>query len=43
MRSVELAARTGRIRVITGGQQYVIPVTELIETNNWADYLDPLA
>ncbi len=35
--------RTGRIRVITGGQAYVIPITELIEINKWAEYLDPLA
>jgi hypothetical protein len=33
--------RAGRIRVITGSQQYVIPITELIEINKWADYLDP--
>lgn len=33
--------RAGRIRVITGGRNYVIPVTELIEINKWADYLDP--
>ena len=35
--------RAGRIRVIPGGQQYVIPITELIEINKWADYLDPLS
>lgn len=35
--------RAGRIRVIPGGHQHTIPVTELIEINKWADYQDPLA
>lgn len=33
----------GRIRVITGGNAFVIPVSELVEINKWADYLDPLS
>ena len=28
----------GRIRVITGGQQYVVPVSELAEIASWAEY-----
>jgi hypothetical protein len=32
--------RDGRIRVITGGQQYVVPVAELATIASWAEYLN---
>ena len=30
----------GRIRVIGGTREYVIPVSELAEITSWADYVD---
>jgi chemotaxis signal transduction protein len=30
----------GRIRVIDGGRNYVIPVSELAEIANWAQYMN---
>lgn len=36
----EIAA--GRIRVIGGGREYAVPVSELPEILKWADYQDPL-
>lgn len=35
--------KAGRIRVITGGRDYIIPVSELAEIVKWAHYLDPTA
>ena len=31
----------GRIRVITGGRDYVVPVSELATIASWADYQGP--
>lgn len=35
--------KDGRVRVISGGRDYVIPVSELAVIANWAKRLDPTA